>query len=92
MIPMIMRLDVRNRSHGGIWFLFPMILVWIPVFALAIAVLPLMLVAALVTIRQGPGRRILSFYPFFFGTVFSLSGLRVDVRSRTDSKVFISFD
>jgi hypothetical protein len=50
------------------------------------------LVAALVTIRQGPGRRILSFYPFFFGTVFSLSGLRVDVRSRTDSKVFISFD
>jgi uncharacterized membrane protein len=92
MIPMIVRLDVRDPSQRGIVLLFPVILVWILVFALLIAVFPFVLVAALFTIGQGLGKRLLLFYPFFFGTVFALSGLRVDVMSHTNSKIFISFD
>jgi hypothetical protein len=92
MIPTIMRLDIRNRHRRGLWLVFPVIVVWIIAFALLIVVLPLVLVSALVTLRWGSGIRLLLFYPVFFAAVFSLSGLRVDIASHRDSKVFISFD
>ena len=92
MIPMAMRLEVGDRDRRGVCLWFPVIVLWIVTFALLIAVLPIVLVAALATRRSGPGIRLLVFYPAFFAAVFSLSGLRVDVASRGDDKVFISFD
>jgi hypothetical protein len=92
MIPMIMRLDIRKQDRRGVWLLFPVILVWIIAFAFLIAVLPLVLVSALVTFRRGPGTRLLLFYPAFFSAVFALSGLRVDIASHGNDKIFISFD
>ncbi len=92
MIPMIMCVDTRNQDRKGVWLFFPVILVWIIVFALLVAVLPLVLVAALVTLSRGPGVRLLSIYPVLFAAVFALSGLRVDIASHRNNKVFISFD
>ncbi len=92
MIPMIMRLDIRNPDRRGVWLIFPMILVWIIVFAFLIASLPFVLVAALVTLRRGPGIQLLLFYPVFITAVFALSGLHVDIASHRNHKVFISFD
>jgi hypothetical protein len=92
MIPMIMRLDVRNEDRKGAQLFFPVILLWIIAFALLIAILPLVLVAALVTLRRGPGARLVLFYPAFFGAVFAMSGFRVDIASHGDKKVFISLD
>jgi hypothetical protein len=92
MIPMIMRVDIRNQDQKGVWLFFPVILVWIIAFAFLIAVLPLVLVAALVTLPRGPGVRLLLLYPVLFAAVFALSGLRVDVASHRNNKVFISFD
>ncbi len=92
MMPMIMRVDIRNRDQKRVWLFFPVILVWIISFALMIAVFPLVLVAALVTLGRGPGVRLLQLYPVIFTAVFALSGLRVDVASRRNNKVFISFD
>jgi hypothetical protein len=92
MIPMIMRLDIRNQDRRGVWLIFPVILVWIIAFAFLIAVLPLVFVAALVTFRRGPGIQLLLFYPLLCVAVFALSGLRVDVASHRNDKVFISFD
>jgi len=92
MIPMIMRLDVRNQDRKGVRLFFPVILLWIIACALLIAVLPLVLVAALVTLRRGSGARLLLFYPAFFGAVFAMSGFRVDIASHGDKKVFISLD
>jgi hypothetical protein len=92
MIPTIMRLDIRKRDRRGVRLLFPVILVWIIVFALLIAAFPFVLIAALAMRRNGPGIRLLLLYPGFFAAIFSLSGLRVDVASRGDGKVFISFD
>jgi hypothetical protein len=46
----------------------------------------------MVTLRGGPGARLLLFYPMLFAVVFTLSGLRVDIASHRSSKVFISFD
>jgi hypothetical protein len=92
MIPMIMRVDIRNQDQKGVWLFFPVILVWIIAFAFLIAVLPLVLVAALVTLPRGPGARLLLLYPVLFVAVSALSGLRVDVASHRNNKVFISFD
>ena len=92
MVPMLMRLDVRNRDRKGVRLFFPVILLWIIVFALLAAALPFVLVAALVTLRRGPGTRLLLFYPAFFGAVFAMSGFRVDIASHGEKKVFISLD
>jgi hypothetical protein len=92
MIPMIMRVDVRRSDERGVWFLFPVILVWIIAFALLAAVFPLVLLAALCTLHRGPGVRLLLVYPIVFAAVFTLSGLRVDIASHRNAKVFFSFD
>jgi Trk-type K+ transport system membrane component len=92
MIPMIMRLDIRKRDERRVRLFFPLIVLWIVVFALLIVALPFVLLAALFTLRRGPGIRILQFFSALFAAVFALSGLRVDVANREDSKVFISFD
>ena len=92
MIPMIMRVDIRKQDQKGVWLYFPVILVWIIAFALLIAVLPLVLLAALFTLPRGPGAHLLLVYPVVFTAVFALSGLRVDIASHRNHKVHISFD
>jgi hypothetical protein len=92
MIPFIMSLDIRNRDRRGVRLFFPVVLLWIIAFALLVAALPFVLVAALATLRDGPGMRLLMLYPVAFAAVFSLSGLRVDIASHRSGRVFISFD
>ena len=92
MIPLSMRLDIRNQDRRGVRLFFPVIVLWIIVFAVLIAALPFVLVAVLVTLFRGPGIRLLLFYPAFFAAVFSLSGLRVDIASHRSGRVFISFE
>jgi Trk-type K+ transport system membrane component len=92
MIPMIMRLDIRKQDQRRVRLFFPLIVLWIVVFALLIVALPFVLLAALFTLRGGPGIRILQFFSALFAAVFALSGLRVDVANCADSKVFISFE
>jgi hypothetical protein len=85
-------MDIRPKDRRGFRLWFPVILIWIFVAALLILLLPLMLIAALVSMDRGPGVRLLAVYPAFFGIVFALSGLRIDVSSRKRDTVFISFD
>jgi len=92
MIPMTMRVDVRGEGRKGVRLFLPVVLLWIIIAALLVAALPFVLVAALVTLRRGTGARILLFYPAFFGALWFLSGLRVDIASHGEKKVFISFD
>jgi hypothetical protein len=92
MIPMVMRLDVRKQDRKRVRLFIPVILLWIIAFALLVAALTFVLVAVLVTLRRGPGARLLAFYPAFFAVVFTLSGLRADIASRGNDTVFISFD
>jgi hypothetical protein len=93
MIPMCMQLDIRGGDRPrGVRLFFPMILVWIVVFALLAAALPFVLVAALATLRGGPGFRLPGLYPALAVGLFSLSGFRVDIASHRDGRVFISLD
>jgi hypothetical protein len=60
-------------------FFFPVILIWIIAAALLIVLLPLVLIAALVTWRSGPGKLLLIAYPIFFTVLFRLSGLHIEI-------------
>jgi hypothetical protein len=92
MIPLLMRLDISKPARRGVALYFPVIILWIVAFALLAVALPFVLVATLVTLHRGPGLRLLAFYPVFCATVFSLSGLRVDIASHRSRRLFISFD
>ena len=81
MIPMIMKMRIQEEGKRTFGFFFPIILVWIIVTALMIALLPLVLIAALVTWRSGPGRLLLMAYPMFFSVLFQLSGLHIEIGS-----------
>jgi hypothetical protein len=92
MISTIMSLDIHGDEGRGVRLYFPVILIWLIAFALLIAVLPLVLIAALVTMGRGPGLRLVRFYPAFFMMVFASSGLLIDVADRRKGKVFIAFN
>ncbi len=92
MISMVMRLDVQKTEGRGVRLFFPVIIVWILAFALLLVALPFVLIAALVTVGRGPGLRLLGFYPVFIQILFASSGLRIDVGSRRNGKVFIAFN
>jgi hypothetical protein len=82
MIPILMRLHVRQRESRGFRFWFPVIIVWIILFAVMAALFPLMLLAALLTWHRGPGKWLLLIYPMLFSILWRLSGLHVHVESR----------
>ncbi|MCX6578457.1 MAG: hypothetical protein NTV82_18980 [Candidatus Aminicenantes bacterium] len=79
MIPMIMKMRVYEEGKRPFRFFFPVILIWIIVAALMIVLLPLVLIAALVTWRNGPGKLLLISYPIFFTALFQLSGLHIEI-------------
>jgi hypothetical protein len=82
----------KNNDRRGVRLFFPVIVVWILAFALLVAALPIVLIAALVTVGRGPGLRLLGFYPVFFQMLFASSGLRIDVAGRGIGKVYIAFN
>ena len=79
MMPMIMTMRVYEEGKRPFRFFFPVILIWIIVAALMIVLLPLVLIAALVTWRSGPGKLLLIAYPIFFSVLFELSGLHIEI-------------
>jgi hypothetical protein len=92
MMPMSLRLDIRGQDGRGVVLWFPVIILWLILFALMIAALPFLLLAALATVRGKPGMRLLLVYPVAFTAINGLSGLRIDVDGRGKDKVFISLD
>jgi hypothetical protein len=79
MIPMIMKMGVHEEGKRSFRFFFPVILIWIIIAALLIVLLPLVLIAAMVTWRSGPGKLLLLAYPIFFSVLFQLSGLYIQI-------------
>ena len=81
MLPMILRMRIVGESGKRFSLFFPVILVWIVLFALLLAVLPLVLLAAILTCPWSPGFRLLAIYPLLFAVLFNLSGLHIDVQN-----------
>lgn len=92
MIPMSLRLDIRDHDRSRVVLWFPLIIIWIAVLVLAIVALPFLLLGALATMRGGPGKRMLLLYPLVCVLISELSGLRIDVDGRGHDSVYVSLD
>lgn len=79
MLPMIVRLRFREPGRRGFRLWFPVVVAWALLAALMILVFPFMLLAALVTLRGGPGLRLLLVYPLLASVLWHLGGLTIDV-------------
>jgi hypothetical protein len=89
MIPLILKLRIKdkNQRRFGIWL--PLFLIWLIVLPLLALLAPLVLLAALILWPSGKGRLVLYSYMAIFSLIFNLSGLKVDVQSK-DSIVYIN--
>jgi hypothetical protein len=90
MFPVWMRLKIRPARKRGVSLWFPVILVWVILWALMLILLPFALLAALVTLRRGPGLALLAAYPLLFAVLWNLSGLHIEARD-AESDVLVSF-
>jgi len=90
MFPIWMRLKIRPARKRGVSLWFPVILIWILLWALMLVLLPFVFLAALVTWRRGPGFALLAVYPMLFSVLWNLSGLHIETRD-AENDVLISF-
>lgn len=89
MFPLWMRLKVRPRGKRGVSLWFPVILLWILLGALMVALLPFLILAALLTWRRGPGPALLFIYPLLVSVLWNLSGLHLEIRDAENDVLVI---
>lgn len=82
MLPMIVRLNVKEPGRRGFRLWLPAIIVWILLLALMLVLLPFMLLGALLTLWRGPGLRLLLVYPLLGSVLWNLGGLTIDVEEK----------
>ncbi len=90
MIPLILKLRVKDKDHKrfGIWL--PLFLLWLVILPLLVLPAPIILLLALILWPSGKGRLVLYSYKAVFELIFNLSGLKVDVESKEGSVVYIN--
>lgn len=86
MLPMLMRLKITDKKKTSIRLWFPVILIWVIVFALLIVSFPFAVLLAFLTLRKGPGIDLIGLYPLPIVLLFSLSGLLIQLE--TEDNVF----
>ncbi len=89
MIPLLLRIRVRNEDYKGVNLWLPLFLLWLIVLPLLVALLPLVLVAALILWPSGKGKLILYGYIMIFRLIGYMSGLKIDIRSR-DNNIYVN--
>ena len=88
MIPLILKLRIKdkNQKRFGIWL--PLFLIWLIVLPLLALPAPLVLLVAVILWPSGYGRLTLYSYGAIFNLIGNMSGLKVDIQSK-DSIVYI---
>jgi hypothetical protein len=89
MIPLILKLRIKdkNQKRFGIWL--PLFLLWLIVLPLLALPAPLVLLAVFIFWLCGKGWFVLNFYIGIFGLIGNLSGLKIDIQSK-DSIVYLN--
>jgi hypothetical protein len=82
MIPIMMKILIREEGKKGFRLYIPLILIWIVLFALLIILLPFLLLAAIIAWPMGYGRAILAVIPMLFAVIWSMSGLKIHIESK----------
>jgi hypothetical protein len=89
--PLLLRLDISKTEQPRrtvLWL--PIFLAWLILAAIFIALLPLILITALVACFFGWGKTVLLFIPLVGNCICHLHGLEVNVEQK-DRVIFISF-
>jgi hypothetical protein len=86
MIPVWIKVRVLEKGGKKTKFSFPLIIGWVFLFALLIAVSPLVIVLGIITWPFGYGKTIIFSYLMIFALIFSLSGLMVEVDTEDKEK------
>ncbi|MFA5015570.1 MAG: hypothetical protein WC549_08535 [Actinomycetota bacterium] len=89
MIPLLLRIHIRRKGRRGVNLWLPLFLLWLIVLPILTALLPLILITALILWPSGKGKPILCAYLMVFRLIGNLSGLKIDVRSR-DNTIYIN--
>jgi hypothetical protein len=90
MFPIFMRMLIKDKQKKAVRLFLPVFLAWIILFAIMIALIPLVLLASLITWGRGLGPRILLFYPMIFSLLWALSGLYVEIKN-PEKEILILF-
>ena len=90
MLPFWLRLRVGKPGRRPFRLWFPIILIWIILAALLIALFPLVLLAALATRRNGPGKFLILFYPMLAAVLWNLGGLHIEAKD-DENDILIDF-
>ena len=90
MFPLLLHFKIRRERRRGFGFYFPVILIWIILAALLVAVLPFVLLAALLTWHRGPGRLLLLLYPMTASVLWHMSGLHIET-GNVENEFLIDF-
>ena len=88
MIPIFLKMHIREKNKNKIKLFIPLICIWILVAAIMIALSPLILIAALISWPLGYGRSLLLIGPRLLTVISALSGLVVQIEG-SDEKVYI---
>lgn len=85
MLPLFIRLKVRQPGKHRVRLWFPVILIWIILAALMIVLLPFLLLGSLFSLGRGPGFRLLLIYPLLAAVLWNLGGLTIDVDQKKNA-------
>ena len=89
MIPIWMKMLIKEEGKRSVRLYIPLILVWIVLFVLLLLLLPFLLLAALLAWPSGYGRAILVVIPLLFALIWSMSGLKILIESK-DKQVYLN--
>jgi hypothetical protein len=89
MIPVYMKINVVNNNENKIKIFFPLIVLWVILFALLIVLAPFVLVLSVILWKKKLGKILLLTYPMAFSVINSFSGLVVHVE-RSNKRILIN--
>ena len=82
MIPLILKLNIRDNKNKrfGIWL--PLFLIWLIVLPLLVLAAPIVFLIALFLWPGGKGRMIFYSYLAIFALIGNMSGTKLDIQSK----------
>lgn len=90
MIPTMIKINITQTSGKNIRFIFPVIIIWIILFAFITLFSPLMVIIAILTWPFGYGKLLLVFPVMIYSVLVSLRDLLIDIRNNKEA-IYISF-
>jgi len=89
MIPTMLKIYTNNTEGKSFRFVFPVILIWILLFAVMIVFAPIMLIVALLAWTIGYGKLIIMFPVMLYSIIAALGDLLIDVKNKNETVYII---